>query len=225
MVLYACASGILGWTGMTTLAQSSLRARDLADSISLPLRALVALVCAIGALGAWFLLDDLACCLAFSLACACMGALLVCDLCEHVLPTELVMGLLVFALVFRITASGIGNAFAIALLAGLIASCLLLLNHLRVRRGTGEIIGSGDVRMIVPLALFSGFDGIRPAHLLALCSWGHSRSCSSPAARRAATRTSHSRPDLPHGFSWERCCRCYSLELFMPYQFFSIVCN
>lgn len=160
MVLYACASGILGWTGMTTLAQSSLRARDLADSISLPLRALVALVCAIGALGAWFLLDDLACCLAFSLACACMGALLVCDLCEHVLPTELVMGLLVFALVFRITASGISNAFAIALLAGLIASCLLLLNHLRVHRGTGEIIGSGDVRMIVPLALFSGFDGI-----------------------------------------------------------------
>lgn len=160
MVLYACASGILGWTGMTTLAQSSLRARDLADSISLPLRALVALVCAIGALGAWFLLDDLACCLAFSLACACMGALLVCDLCEHVLPTELVMGLLVFALVFRITASGIGNAFAIALLAGLIASCLLLLNHLRVRRGTGEIIGSGDVRMIVPLALFSGINGV-----------------------------------------------------------------
>lgn len=160
MVLYACASGILGWTGMTTLAQSSLRARDLADSISLPLRALVALVCAIGALGAWFLLDDLACCLAFSLACACMGALLVCDLCEHVLPTELVMGLLVFALVFRITASGISNAFAIALLAGLIASCLLLLNHLRVRRGTGEIIGSGDVRMIVPLALFSGINGV-----------------------------------------------------------------
>ena len=156
MVLYACASGILGWTGMTTLAQSSLRARDLADSISLPLRALVALVCAIGALGAWFLLDDLACCLAFSLACACMGALLVCDLCEHVLPTELVMGLLVFALVFRITASGIGGAFAIALPAG----SLLLVNHLRAHRGAAEVIGSGDVRMIVPLALFSGIDGV-----------------------------------------------------------------
>lgn len=160
MVLYACASGILGWTGMTTLAQSSLRARDLADSISLPLRALVALVCAIGALGAWFLLDDLACCLAFSLACACMGALLVCDLCEHVLPTELVMGLLVFALVFRITASGIGGAFAIALPAGLIAGSLLLVNHLRAHRGAAEVIGSGDVRMIVPLALFSGIDGV-----------------------------------------------------------------
>ena len=29
-----------------------------------------------------------------------------------------------------------------------------------MRRGTGEIIGSGDVRMIVPLALFSGINGV-----------------------------------------------------------------
>ena len=196
MVLYACASGILGWTGMTTLAQSSLRARDLADSISLPLRALVALVCAIGALGAWFLLDDLACCLAFSLACACMGALLVCDLCEHVLPTELVMGLLVFALVFRITASGIGNAFAIALLAGLIASCLLLLNHLRVRRGTGEIIGSGDVRMIVPLAL-----GYQRRHSRRICL---RRAHGSTRARAARLR--QGTPRHTHRTrAWSRC--------------------
>ena len=160
MVLYACASCVLGWTGMTTLAQSSLRARDLAGGISLSLRALITLVCAIGALGAWFLLDDLICCLSFSFACACMGALLVCDLREHVLPTELVAGLLVFALVFRVTASGIGDAFAIALPAGLIAGSLLLANHLRMRRGANELIGSGDVRMIVPLALFSGIDGI-----------------------------------------------------------------
>ena len=69
-----------------------------------------------------------------------MGALLVCDLCEHVLPTELVMGLLVFALVFRITASGIGGAFAIALPAGLIAGSLLLVNHLRAHRGAAEVI-------------------------------------------------------------------------------------
>ena len=134
MVLYACTSGILGWTGMTALARGSLRARDLVDGISLPLRALVALICAIGALGAWFLLDDLICCLSFSFACACMSALLVCDLREHVLPTELVAGLLVFALVFRVTASGIGGAFAIALPAGLIAGSLLLANHLRMRR-------------------------------------------------------------------------------------------
>lgn len=160
MVLYACTSGILGWTGMTALARGSLRARDLVDGISLPLRALVALICAIGALGAWFLLDDLICCLSFSFACACMSALLVCDLREHVLPTELVAGLLVFALVFRVTASGIGGAFAIALPAGLIAGSLLLANHLRMRRGADELIGSGDVRMIVPLTLFSGIDDI-----------------------------------------------------------------
>lgn len=160
MVLYACASCVLGWTGMANLAQNSLRTRGLADGISLSLRALVTLVCVLGALAAWFLLDNLICCLAFSFACACMGALLVCDLREHVLPTELVAGLLVFALVFRVTASEVGGAFAIALPAGLIASCLLLLNHLRVRRGMGEIIGSGDVRMIVPLALFSGIEGV-----------------------------------------------------------------
>lgn len=145
---------------MANLAQNSLRTRGLADGISLSLRALVTLVCVLGALAAWFLLDNLICCLAFSFACACMGALLVCDLREHVLPTELVAGLLVFALVFRVTASEVGGAFAIALPAGLIASCLLLLNHLRVRRGMGEIIGSGDVRMIVPLALFSGIEGV-----------------------------------------------------------------
>lgn len=160
MVLYACTSFVLGWTSMTALARSLLRARSLADGISLSLRALIALVCAIGALGAWFLLDGLICCLSFSFACACMGALLVCDLREHVLPTELVAGLLVFALVFRVTASGIGGAFAIALSAGLIAGSLLLVNHLHAHRGADELIGSGDVRMIVPLALFSGIDGI-----------------------------------------------------------------
>lgn len=198
MVLYACASGILGWTGMTTLAQSSLRARDLADSISLPLRALVALVCAIGALGAWFLLDDLACCLAFSLACACMGALLVCDLCEHVLPTELVMGLLVFALVFRITASGIGGAFAIALPAGLIAGSLLLVNHLRAHRGAAEVIGSGDVRMIVPLALFSGY---RRRHSRRIClRRAHG------SARARAARLPQGTPRHTHRTrAWSRC--------------------
>lgn len=160
MVLYACASYVLGWTGMTNLAQSSLHARGLAGGISLSLRALVTLVCVLGALAAWFLLDGLVCCLAFSFACACMGALLVCDLCEHILPTELVAGLLVFALVFRVTASEVGGAFAIALPAGLIAGSLLLVNHLRAHRGAAEVIGSGDVRMIVPLALFSGIDGV-----------------------------------------------------------------
>ena len=124
-----------------------------------------------------------------------MGALLVCDLYEHVLPTELVMGLLVFALVFRITASGIGGAFAIALPAGLIAGSLLLVNHLRVHRGAAEVIGSGDVRMIVPLALFSGIDGrricLRRAH---------------GSARARAARLRQGTPRHTHRTrAWSRC--------------------
>lgn len=160
MVLYACASCVLGWTGMTGLAQGSLRARGFDAEINQSSRLLIALVCMLGALGGWFLLDDVICCLSFSFACACMAALLVCDLREHVLPTELVAGLLVCALVFRMAASGTMGTLAITLPAGLIAATLLLLNHLRMRRDACELIGSGDVRMIVPLALFSGVDGI-----------------------------------------------------------------
>ena len=160
MVLYACASCILGWTGMTQLAQSSLRAREFEATLGWPLRILIALVCMAGALGAWFLLDNLICCLSFSFACACMGALLVCDLREHVLPTELVAAFLAFALVFRVAASGLEGTLAIALPAGIVAGSLLLANHLRMQRGASELIGSGDVRMIVPLALFSGAAGI-----------------------------------------------------------------
>lgn len=160
MVLYACASCVLGWTGMTGLAQGSLRTRELDAEIGRGSRLLIALVCMLGALGGWFLLDNVICCLSFSFACAFMAALLVCDLREHVLPTELVAGLLACSLVFRMTASGIAGTLAIALPAGLIAATLLLLNHLRMHRGACELIGSGDVRMIVPLTLFSGIEGV-----------------------------------------------------------------
>lgn len=176
MVLYTCASCILGWTGMTGLARGSLRARGLDAEIDRGSRLLIVLVCMLGALGGWFLLDNVICCLSFSFACACMAALLVCDLREHVLPTELVVGLLACALVFRMAASGIMGTLAIALPTGLIAATLLLLNHLRMRRDACELIGSGDVRMIVPLALFSGVDGIATgvfvcALLMGICAF------------------------------------------------------
>lgn len=160
MVLYACASGLLGWTGMAQLAQSLLGARGFNKRLAALPRLLVTLVCVLGALAAWFLIDGFVCCLAFSFACACMGALLVCDLREHILPTELVGILLVLAVAFRVTAGGPVHTILLAAPIGLIAVCLLLLNRLRLRRSEGELIGSGDVRMIVPLALFSGFDGI-----------------------------------------------------------------
>ncbi len=160
MVLYACASCILGWTGMTGLARTSLHGRGFEDELGRWLRVLIAGLCTAGALASWLLLDDVICCLSFSFACACMGALLACDLREHVLPTELVAALLACALVFRVAAGGLAETVTIALPAGLIAGSLLLANELRVRRGANELVGSGDVRMIVPLALFSGAAGI-----------------------------------------------------------------
>lgn len=160
MMLYACASCILGWTGMTGLARTSLHVRGFEDELGRWLRALIACLCAAGALASWLLFDDVICCLAFSFACACMGALLACDLREHVLPTELVAMLLACALVFRVAAGGLAEVVAVALPAGLIAGSLLLANELRMRRGANELVGMGDVRMIVPLALFSGTAGV-----------------------------------------------------------------
>lgn len=162
MVLYACASCILGWTGVTSLTQTSLRTRGLASGLGFLSRALIVLVCVAGALGAWLLLDSLVCCLSFSFACACMAALLVCDLREHVLPTELVAALLVCALAFRMVAGDLAETLALALPAALVTASLLLVNHLRMRRGASEFMGAGDLRMLVPLALFSGATGIMP---------------------------------------------------------------
>ena len=156
MMLYACASCILGWTGMTGIAQASLRTRGFDAALGRALRMLIALVCVSGALGAWFLLDNVICCLSFSFACACMAALLVCDLREHILPSGLVATLLACALVFR----GVTETIAIVLPTGTIAAIVLLLNYLRMHRGACELIGSGDVRMLVPLALFSGTEGL-----------------------------------------------------------------
>lgn len=160
MVLYACASCLLGWSGMSWLAQEALDVRGLAGTISRMLRVLIALVCAVGALAAWMLLDTTISCLAFSFGCACMAALLACDLRERVLPTEIVGALLAFAVVFRLIEGGVSELAAAGIPAALIAGILLVLNTLRAHRGASELIGSGDVRMILPLALFSGTQGL-----------------------------------------------------------------
>lgn len=160
MMLYACASCILGWTGMTGIAQASLRTRGFDAALGRALRMLIALVCMSGALGAWLLLGNVICCLSFSFACACMAALLVCDLREHILPSGLVAALLACALVFRVMEGGVTETIAIVLPTGTIAAIVLLFNYLRMHRGACELIGSGDVRMLVPLALFSGTEGL-----------------------------------------------------------------
>lgn len=159
MIAYGLASCILGWTSMSHLASASLRARGLEGALGTLLRVLIATVCVAGATASWLLVDDAIACVAFSLACACMGALLACDLREHVLPTELVGAFLVLAIVFRLSIDGLQGIVIAGLPAGLVAAALLVINRLRTHRGAGEIVGSGDLRMLVPLALFSGAAG------------------------------------------------------------------
>lgn len=101
--------------------QASLRTRGFDAALGRALRMLIALVCMSGALGAWLLLGNVICCLSFSFACACMAALLVCDLRGHVLPSELVAVLLACALVFRVMEGGVTETIAIVLPTGTIA--------------------------------------------------------------------------------------------------------
>lgn len=165
MLLYALASALLGCTGIPCLAQGSLDMRGLSTMLSRTQRIGIVLICACGALAAWALVDELVSCLAFTFACACMSALLICDLREHVLPTELVLLMLLFGATFRLVTGGVHEVVCVGVPAALIAATLLLLNTLRARRGACELVGSGDVRMIVPLALFSGTAGLMPGVL------------------------------------------------------------
>ena len=165
MLLYALASGMLGWSGIACAARASLRARNLDCKLGILARVLIIAMCMMGAICAWAVIDGVAPCIIFSLGSACMGALLVCDLREHVLPTELVALLLALAASFRLTLGGIEGMLAIGIPTAIVAASLLALNSLRARRGVPEAIGSGDARMLLPLALFSGTPGIMPGML------------------------------------------------------------
>lgn len=160
MVLYACASCLLGWSGMACLASASLRARDLDARLGMAARMAIVLICMAGAICAWTLLDDVVACLSFSFACACMSALLVCDLRERILPTELVAMMLVLAVAFRLSVGSLAELLAIGAPAAIVAASLLALSRLHLRRGAPELVGSGDLRMVVPLALFAGGAGL-----------------------------------------------------------------
>lgn len=160
MALYACASCILGWSSVPVLARDALSRRGLDASPSRALRFLVAAVCTLGAALAWLLVENPVACVAFSLACACMGALLACDLHHRILPTGFVAAFLGFGVIYRLAMGGISQLLLIGIPVSCIALALLALNELRVHRGESELVGSGDLRMLVPLALFSGLQGI-----------------------------------------------------------------
>lgn len=144
---------------MPVLARDALARRGLDASLSRALRILIAVVCALGASAAWLLLDDPVACVAFALACACMGALLVCDLRHHVLPTGFIATFLGLGIVYRLAMGGVSQLLLIGIPAGGIALALLALNAMRCAQGNDELVGSGDLRMLVPLVLFSGLQG------------------------------------------------------------------
>lgn len=160
MILYAYASCILGWSSMPRLAQALLSARGFDKMGDWTSRILAALVCTLGACLAWAFIPDTVSCLAFSFGCVCMAGLLICDLREHVLPTELVMAFLAFSIIFRLTMGTVYELLAIALPAIAIAAFLFGINALCRHHGSRDLIGAGDIRMIVPLALFCGTAGI-----------------------------------------------------------------
>lgn len=160
MILFAGASGVLGCAGIPYIAQRALEIRGLDSSLPLPIRLLIIAVCAAGATISWIVFDDALSCLTFSFACACISAILACDLRERIIPTGFVALMAALGSAFRISRSGLVDAVSIALPIGVLALCLLVLNYARERNSKPEIIGSGDARMLVPLALFSGWDGL-----------------------------------------------------------------
>lgn len=147
---------------MPVLARSALERRGYEASVRLGSRFLMAASGVSGALLAWFLLDDPIVCVAFTIACACMGALLVCDLQHRILPTEFVILLVALATVFRCTASGWLDVVYLGVPAILVSMMLLAINSFRMHMGREELIGAGDIRMIAPLTLFSGSQGVLP---------------------------------------------------------------
>ncbi len=158
MVLYTCASCVLGWTSIPHLAKQLLAKRSLNLQVTRALCLVAALYCATCALAAWVFLPPIAC-LAFSFGGACMAGLLVCDIRTRVLPTELVMFLLVFAVMFRLAMGSLSELFTIALCALFAVGVCILVNRLHRLMGKSEAIGMGDIRCIVPLAIYSGATG------------------------------------------------------------------
>lgn len=160
MILYAYASCILGWSSMPRLAQMLLGLRGLSGSVDGRLRFTAVSTCALGACCAWVFLPGALACLAFSFACVCMAGLFICDLREHVLPTELVAVFFALSVVFRLAVGAVDELVALGIPAALLAALLLAANALLRRRGADELLGSGDIRMLLPLVLFCGKTGI-----------------------------------------------------------------
>lgn len=144
---------------MPVLARDALVRRGHETDVTVCSRCISVALCACGALLGWTLLESPVACIAFTLACACMGSLVICDVQRRILPTGFVAAMLLFALVFRVAEGELLEAVFLLVAGGCIASLLYAANSIHMNMRDADLIGAGDIRMVVPLMLFTGAQG------------------------------------------------------------------
>ena len=89
-----------------------------------------------------------------------MAVLFICDMHARILPTECVGLLLGFSIAYRLSHGSMQELEIIFIAIAPLAGLLLVWNRVRANAGKAELLGSGDARMFLPLALFSGSSGL-----------------------------------------------------------------
>lgn len=98
-------------------------------------------------------------CLLATLGAACMGVALLCDLVARIIPWEVSAALLVLGAVFVLAQTGGVLPLELLALAGALVGGAAVMNWGARRLGKPQPLGSGDVRLLPALCLFSGFQG------------------------------------------------------------------
>lgn len=150
---------MFGYSSILPIAQKLIVRRGLWLH---PIRGLLIIAiayCVASSCLAWTLPDATAC-LSLSLGCFCMAVLFVCDMHMRILPTELVGLLLGLSIAYRLSHGNMQELGIIITAIAPLAALLLVWNRVRANAGKAELLGSGDVRMLLPLALFSGSSGL-----------------------------------------------------------------
>ena len=183
MTLLALAALILGWAVVPRVAVFLLRHRSIVVRRTLiptcsragrpPQRAnrlhasevrtyLVRVACAVSLVVfsriAFQILPPLLCLLA-TLGAACMGVAMLCDLVARIIPWEVSAALLVLGTVFVLAQTGGVLPLELPALAGALVGGAAVMNWGARRLGKPQPLGSGDVRLLPALCLFSGFQG------------------------------------------------------------------
>ncbi len=183
MALLALAALILGWAVVPRAAVFLLRHRSIVVGRTLiptcsragrPLQwanrlhasevrtYLVRVACAVSLVVfsriAFQILPPLLCLLA-TLGAACMGVALLCDLVARIIPWEVSAALLVLGAVFALAQTGGVLPLELLALAGTLVGGAAVMNWVARRLDKPQPLGSGDVRLLPALCLFSGFQG------------------------------------------------------------------